>query len=345
MFVDNLAHTSVIDGCKMERTLDNQEARGSIMDDVQSRLCCRLVLGALLFRPFSLPASSPYDRIEHGDQLISVYYDASINEAERKTTHLWLQRVAKALLTVYDSFPKDSFRITIQRSSSRSSPVPWGQVERGRPTNVLLVINPDLGYDKLISDWTAFHELSHLLLPYRGYGDIWFSEGLATYYQNIIQARSGLFDEAGLWHRIVVGLRHGSQQQRWEHLTLTEVSDNLGETRQYMRVHWSGVLYWLNADVALRKQNKGTLDSVLEKLKACCEWRSMSADDIAHTLDTLSDAKVFVPLFDKFSNTYRIPEYQAMLADLGVLQSSWTGAVSLLDTAHLADIRRRIYRE
>ena len=314
------------------------------MSHLPARVFYRVMLTVLLFQPFSVPASSQYEQITHGDQRIAVSYPASLNEAERKITHLWLQKVAGALMTVYGELPRDSFRISIERSSSRSSPVPWGQIERGKPTNVLLVINPELGYESLIGDWTAFHELSHLLIPYRGYGNIWFSEGLATYYQNIIQARSGLFDETKMWHKIAAGFERGRKQQRWNHFNLTEVSDNLGETRQYMRVHWSGVLYWLSADVELRKQHQGTLDNALKQLKDCCEWHSMSAQAIARKLDELAKVKVFVPLFEKYRESFRIPEYKSILTDLGVKQNTWTGGISLDDDAPLADIRRQVYR-
>jgi len=309
-----------------------------------TRVFYRLILSVLLFQSFSLSASSQYDQVAHGDQRIFVFYHASLNATERHMTHQWLQKVTSSLMTVYGELPKDSFHITIERTSSRSSPVPWGHVERGVPTNVLLVINPDLGYDALINDWTVFHELSHLLLPYRGYGNIWFSEGLATYYQNIIQARSGLFDETELWHNITSGFERGRKEQYWDHINLTEVSDNLGETRQYMRVHWSGVLYWLIADVELRKQDKGTLDIALKQLKDCCESRSMSAEDIARKLDELTNVKVFVPLFNKYSESYQIPEHKLILTELGVKHNKWTGGISLDEEAPSADIRRRIYR-
>jgi hypothetical protein len=296
----------------------------------------------LLLHPFSLMASSQFEQIAHRDQHISVSYHTSLNIAERKTTHLWLQKVAAALLTVYGELPKDNFQITIKRSSSRASPVPWGHVERGEPTNVVLVMNPELGFEELISDWTAFHELSHLLLPYRGYGNIWFSEGLATYYQNIIQVRSGLLDETEFWHNIAAGFERGRKEQHWDHVNLTEVSDRLGETRQYMRVHWSGVLYWLSADIELRRHNKSTLDKALKLLKECCEWRSMPAKAIARKLDELNNVNVFIPLFEKYSQSHRLLEYKSILTDLGVKQNNSTAGISLDDATSLAYIRRQI---
>jgi hypothetical protein len=251
--------------------------------------------------------------------------------------------VASAIQTVHGELPHDHFTITIERSNSHTSPVPWGHVERGNPTNLLLVINPDLGHEALINDWTAFHEISHLLIPYRGWGDVWLSEGLATYYQNIIQARNGLFDENRMWDKIASGLDRGSRDQRWRQLNLTEVSDNLRETQQYMRVHWSGVLFWLSADIELRKQGKGTLDDTLKQLKDCCMGRSMTAEAIVRKLDDILDTELFVPLFKQYSKSHSIPDYQSILKELGIKRNRWTGGITLNNEALLADIRREIF--
>jgi hypothetical protein len=303
-----------------------------------------MLLLLLLLQPFTLLASSQYEQIVIRDQIISIYYHSSLNEAERKMTQQWLKQVTDALLTVYNELPEDNYRITIERSSSRHSPVPWGQVKRGTPTNVLLVINPDLGYDALISDWTAFHELSHLLIPYRGHGNIWLSEGLATYYQNIIQARSGRFDETEMWRKIAAGFQRGRNEQSWHHVNLTKVSDNLHETRQYMRVHWSGVLFWLTVDVELRKQGKISLDDALKQLRYCCQGKSMSAEEIVSKLDELTNQNIFVLLFDKYRKSYSTPEFTSILTDLGVKQNKRTGDITFNDDAPLAYIRQQIYQ-
>lgn len=252
--------------------------------------------------------------------------------------------MAAAVLTVYGEFRKDRLNIYIERSINTNSPVPWGQVRREKPTKVLLVKNPDLGYDSLVSDWTAFHELSHLLLPCRGYGNIWFSEGLATYCQNIIQARIGLFDEHKMWQKIAAGFVRCREEQLWNHINLTEVSKRLGETRQNMRVHWSGVLYWLNADIELRRQKKGTLDDALKRLKKCCVSDAMIAKDIAGRLDELMDVSIFTALFQEYSDSHKMAEYKIVFTRLGIEQNYQTGGVTLDDGAPLADIRRQIYQ-
>lgn len=308
------------------------------------RIIAPVVLAMLLLQPCSSLASSQHEQITRHNQVISILYTAELNKAERGMIYQWLNEVTDALLTVYGELPADEFRIRIERSSNTGSPVPWGQVERGQPTTVLLVVNPDLGYDELIGDWTAFHELSHLLLPYRGHGNIWLSEGLATYYQNIIQARTGLMDETGMWRKIAAGFERGRKEQAWRHYNLTDVSEKIRESRQFMRIHWSGVLFWLTADVALRKNDAGTLDDVLKQLRDCCEHDAMSAEAIVHKLDELANQDIFVPLFTEYCDSYSIPEYESILTDLGIKQIRGSGGISLSSDAPLAGIRQGIYQ-
>lgn len=297
--------------------------------------------------------------IEYSDQTIHIQYASSLNKAQRDQTYDWLQQVADALRTVYGKWPKDRINITVKTSTSNSSPVPWGQVTRGTPDEVLLVINTGAGFKQINSDWTAFHELSHLLIPYRGYGDLWFSEGLATYYQNIIQARAGLMSEPGLWNKLASGFERGQQQNNLSHLDLEEISDNMRKYRNFMRVHWSGVHYWLSADIKLRQlsQNKMTLDSVLKQLKDCCYNRSMSAAAIAEKLDQLvainqpdknqpamnqQVIKIFKPAFDKYKTSHAMPDYAPILSSLGVHYNHQDSVVLSADAPN-ADIRKRIF--
>ena len=170
---------------------------------------------------------------------------------------------------------------------------------------------------------------------------MWLSEGLASYYQNIIQARSGRFDAMEMWRRIVAGFERGQKQQHWRQLSLTEVSDRMRETRQFMRIHWSGVLYWLTADVTLRKDHNTNLDQALKQLKGCCENTKMSAREIVHKLDELTGTQVFSPLFQRFAESKAMPDYTFLLADLGVVNSS-SGDITLEDNIPLADTRKKI---
>ena len=288
------------------------------------------------------------DTLSYSDQRIYIQYASTLDEIERQEIYTWLKQVTDALLTVYGEWPKDEFNITIEHGSSSHSPVPWGQVTRGNPDKVLLVVNPESSMQEITNDWTAFHELSHLLIPYRGHGDLWFSEGLATYYQNIIQARAGVLSEAELWNKLASGFERGRKQNQWSQENLTEISDNMRKYRNFMRVHWSGVHYWLTADIQLRQQsqNKNTLDKLLKQLKTCCQHKSMSATEIVEQLDQLAGSDVFKPLFLEYRVSHVMPDYQPTLTGLGVTthQHGHESDISLRADAADADIRTNIYQ-
>jgi len=295
----------------------------------------------------SVSTQTHADSLLNANQRIYIQYAPTLNKTERQQAYQWLKQVADALRTVYGEWPKDKFNITVKHGSRSDSPVPWGQVTRGNPDKVLLVINPESTIQEITHDWTAFHELSHLLIPYRGYGDMWFSEGLATYYQNIIQARAGLMSETDLWNKLAAGFERGRQQNQWSDKNLQEVSDNMRQYRNFMRVHWSGVHYWLTADIELRKQsqNKITLDYVLKLLKNCCQHQSMSVTEIVEQLDQLAGITIFKPLFLEYRASHAMPDYRPALTGLGVMihQQNYKTDVSLKANAPDSHIRTNIY--
>lgn len=286
--------------------------------EMNAKLKRSLMMLMFIVLPLQVSLAEVPSFIAYQHQRMAIEYPESFDDDERRVAYQWLQQVSAALQTVHGDMPQDEFRVVLRESSRYRSTVPWGQVKRGEPDTVLLVINPGAGVKNLLSDWTAFHELSHLMLPYRGYGDIWLSEGLATYYQNIVQARAGLFDEQTMWQRLVAGFKRGERDRRWQHATLELVSDNLRETRQYMRVHWSGVLYWLHMDIALREQGS-SLDLALKKLKTCCQGQQLSAWQIVHTLDRLYQTQQFSRQFEAFRSSLALPDYHDTLNALGVV--------------------------
>jgi M61 glycyl aminopeptidase len=298
----------------------------------------------VLLSIFFISLPSYANSIKNADQRIDIKYAASLSKEEKKQTYNWLTNVSSALLTVYDAWPNDRFNVIIQRSSSRHSPVPWGQVERGTPNTVSLTINPEFSLQELSQDWTAYHEFSHLLIPYVVSSDLWISEGLATYYQNIIQARSGLLNETEFWKKLANGFSRGSKDNSWPQLSLTTISNDMHHYRSFMRVHWTGVHYWLTADIKLRQlsKNKMSLDTLLKKLKNCCEHKPMTAPEIVNKLDKLAGKVIFKPLFDEYRISRAMPNYETTLTNLGVIAGKHDEI--LMVNAINEIIRHNIYR-
>lgn len=265
------------------------------------------------------------------------------NKANRSKVKQWLLHAANALSLVYGEMPVNHFLTRIHLSHTTDEIVPWGEVTRNYPPEVFLIINSNSSLAELKRDWTIYHELSHLLIPYDNGDARWFSEGLASYYQNIIQARSGMFSERKMWQKLFEGFVRGDKQNNFNHQPLAKVSDQIDRNRNYMRIYWSGALYWLKADIALRQLNSSmTLDNALKQLQRCCFDRYLSAKEITKQLDTITNSKIFSDLFKSFAQSYHIPEYKNFLTALGVSVNNHT--ISLNNQSKYSALRKSIYQ-
>ncbi|MAZ86897.1 MAG: hypothetical protein CL693_04590 [Cellvibrionaceae bacterium] len=231
--------------------------------------------------------------------------DATIDESlDHLVVKKWLQWNHQAVSQAFGAAPAKPYQVTVNASDYRSnSLVPWGQVNRGKLTNkIRLVINPDATYEQLMGDWTAYHEYSHLLIPYQGWGDLWFSEGLASYYQNILQYRMGVLTQEQAKQKLLAGLQRGIDNNSAPHLTLRQLSRNMRKHHAYMRVYWSGTWYFWSVDQTLREKGL-SLDQALDYLNDCCAQQSLSAEQIVSKLDDYSGSDLFSVNFRRAANS------------------------------------------
>ncbi|MEH6593082.1 MAG: hypothetical protein V7746_22625 [Halioglobus sp.] len=254
----------------------------------------------------------------------------------------WLDSSTDALISVYGRLPRSNLRIEVAPTGLfGSDAIPWAQVTRGNPDTIKFYIDAKASEKDLVNHWTSYHELSHLLIPYRGWGDMWFSEGLASYYQNLLQVRAGVIDEQTMWQKLHDGFDRGLDNRRPD-LTLAELSPAMRENRSFMRVYWSGAWYFLKADVELRKNSGGTitLDSVLSELNKCCRDQPMSARQMVNALDSIAESTLFSELFDTTRASRAIPPVADLLSELGI--ASEGGTVSFIPDHPGTDLRRSI---
>ncbi len=228
-------------------------------------------------------------------------------ELDGNIINKWLRWNHQALEQAFGSAPSKPYRIIVSASHSGSnSYVPWGQVNRRELANqVHLVINPGATYEQLISDWTAYHEYSHLLIPYQGWGDLWFSEGLASYYQNILQYRMGVLTQSQARQKLLDGLQRGMDNNPAPTLSLGQLSSSMRRYRAYMRVYWSGAWYFWKVDQALRERDL-SLDQALNHLNNCCAKQSLSAKQMISELDSFSDSDLFSSNFQHAARSTRL---------------------------------------
>lgn len=257
----------------------------------------------------------------------------------------WVQATATDVSLAYGYFPNPSPQVVVIPVSSgrSSSPVPFGRVIRDGGESVELFVNPTEPQENFLTDWTATHEFSHLMVPYLHSEYRWISEGLAQYYQNVLLTRAGAYDETEAWQKIHAGLERG-RQSRPELSPNEAASGSVRSAR--MKVYWSGAALALMADVALRERSGGeeTLDSALQKFQACClpskdVW---TGAEFFAKLDSLVGEPVFMPLYRRYADTAGFPDAREVFERLGVRVEG--DDVSLRRRAELVEIRKAITR-
>jgi hypothetical protein len=257
-----------------------------------------------------------YERFPVAGKIFLLDWRGEFSTEQRTKLKSWMNSVGETVSLLYGELPREEIRIAFKPYPSRSA-VPFARVLRNEPEGVIFYINPDFPLEDFIRDWTAYHELSHLFIPYPGIPDVWFSEGLASYYQNILQVRAGLLTPEQALQKLSAAFERGRDDHGHADLNLGELSAAMRERHAFMRVYWSGALYFLEADIRLRSlDNPMTLDDVLREFANCClmqagRWDGMR---IVREFDKIVGQPLFVPLYEAYEQTSAIPDYEGILA-------------------------------
>ena len=253
----------------------------------------------------------------------------------------WIEGAVDVLAQSGTPFPARHVAAILVPSKGYGEPVPFGMVARGGGASLLLLVSSAAGEDELRRDWVLPHELSHLLLPFIEREQAWLSEGLATYFQELLRARAGVLEERSALYRIAQALREAAGHQG--DTSIVAESARMHETHAYRRVYWGGAAYWMMADVELRRRSHGhmSLDTLLDALQ-----REGALDQVwtAHALlqrlDALSQSLIFSQAADA-ARQRAFPDFEPTLAALGVRLDD--DGVQLDDAAPLAEIRRALF--
>ncbi|WP_345302342.1 hypothetical protein [Lysobacter hankyongensis] len=228
----------------------------------------------------------------------------------------WAEEAARATLPPSGRFPLEEAYVRILEIDSRDdSPVPWGQISRDDTVSVLLYVRRDAADEALRADWTAVHEFSHLAHPYLGERGRWLAEGLASYHQNLLRARAGLLAPDEAWRRLDAGFRRGEAAGPGPAL------DAIGRRRDgTMRVYWGGAAYWLEMDLALRRDHGTTLQEVLDRHARCCldGVAQVAPEDFVAALDRSAGIDLFARRYRDYAEITTFPSLDESYRALGI---------------------------
>jgi hypothetical protein len=254
----------------------------------------------------------------------------------------WVQYGADSVVSLYGRYPLSSPLIMVFPIGPYDSAVPWGEVKRDGGACALLYVDHTRSLQELIGDWTLIHELSHMTHPYLDYSGRWITEGLATYYQNVLQARVGTLTAKQAWMKIHQGFERGRKETAPGE-RLIDISSNMRTNRLFMRIYWSGVALALKADWLLRK-NGSSLDLVLSGFQRCClaEKKNWTSLNFMQKLDELSATQIFTGLYNEYAYSDRFPDISDVYVSLGIRKRQ--NSVQLSHTASDVNIRQDIMR-
>jgi len=137
----------------------------------------------LLIILFNIIARNRINRAQNIQTKVKWKWEDKFSQTEQDSLKLWINTTMKGIEDLVGAYP---FEISIyfHKSKSTREPVLWAHTVRGEEQAVHFYVNPTyFSYQDFISDWTAPHEISHLILPFLGKQNSWFAEGFASYMQ------------------------------------------------------------------------------------------------------------------------------------------------------------------
>ncbi len=274
--------------------------------------------------------------------------------ADVEATRKWLRHAAGAVSSVSGRFPVPGAQMLVVPVAAGANPVfspfgneenvepfPFAMITRGGQPAGIFFIDQRLPLNIFVNDWVAVHELSHLLHPFLGNSGAWLSEGLASYYQQVLRGRTGVLSEHDAWLALHKGFLRGVDGRSG--LTLTAASRKRRDRNTYMQIYWSGAAIALLADTELRQRSGGklSLDVALSRFQDCClpAERRWQARTFMARLDELVAEDVFSELYEEYANSVEFPDFGRVYRELGIIDD---GDDIRLVEAPLAEIRRRI---
>ncbi len=273
----------------------------------------------------------------HGIPIEAAIVGKGLSLSNQTLMH-WLGSAVDTV-SIAGHFPAQRLQVLAVPSGAGRGPVAFGMVARGGAGSVLLFVSEGAREEALVHDWVLPHELSHLWFPFIDRDHAWLSEGLATYLQELLRARSGVLTGQEALGGLAQGMR--SARREGTGRDMRHESREMHETYAYRSVYWAGAAFFLMADVELRKRSAGaqSLETVLVKFREQNAYdRTWTADDVLRRLDELAGMSLFVPL-SIACLAQPFPDVEPTLAALGLGEDG----ESLDDAAPLADVRRAMF--
>lgn len=220
------------------------------------------------------------------------YWHDAFTQPEIAGLTSWIDDSRRGFSALFGA-PLDDIKIHFHRYPRASEPVPWAETNKGNGRRADFHVDTRYSWNEFRSDWTAPHELSHLLFPYLGDDSRWFAEGIASYLQYQIMYANGTLTWEQTLARYEDSFRAARSTAGFDDVSIVEQSRR-ASSGGYARLYWGGAAYFLQADQRLFREHGLRLNDIIRKYGQCCytAW-GVDADGMIAIFDRLSDSTVF----------------------------------------------------
>lgn len=238
-------------------------------------------------------------------ELTYVWEDA-FSETERARLVSWVEEAAAGVETLVGAFPMD-VEIHFHRRAGAREPVPWANTRRGRVQGVHFHVDPRFPPAAFRRDWTAPHELAHLVLPYVGRQHAWFAEGFASFMQYQVMHAMGVLSDEAAASRLRQRLARAARDYDYPDRSFADAAPSLRAEGRYPVMYWGGAAYFLQVDDTLRRHDTNLI-AVLRDYTACCRRNRASLEALIGQLDELSGSDAFATTLARFRSERGFPQ-------------------------------------
>jgi len=228
----------------------------------------------------------------------SVHGLSAFEDNQAKMLQSWLTQGVNATRTTLGIYPTPLTLYLYPRKSNQ--PVPWAYTRRDKKGSVHFYVDTRFGLTKFVDDWTIYHELAHMALPYLGPEYRWLSEGFASYMQYQIMAQAGVL-KGSLFERYSSKI---NPQLRWfnSDLSAASIATRLMDNKQYPAAYWGSAYFFVLADTKLQQQHHISLTQLISLYQNCCRAQDHNLEEVFASLDRMIEGKLFSQLMDEFKN-------------------------------------------
>lgn len=241
-------------------------------------------------------------------------WEDRFSASEAAKLQRWIRHAHGGIEALIGTMPM-VYDVHFHRSSRSGEPVPWANTSKGRRLGVNFHVDTRFGEDRFKADWTAPHEISHLLFPYVGRNGMWFSEGIASYLQYQVMYANGTHSWDRAIERYQGRFRAARRDNRPRNESIVDLTGKIRQTRSYVRLYWGGAAFFMNADYRLHQEHGMRLNDVIARYVDCCYRRNgVGAMDMIRTFDRISGTEVFSTTYDETVATAGFPSTSQALA-------------------------------